>query len=54
MNTREILNMALYPRAGQNIRTKEFPLYDTQTLTAGTLEYFYLMKNESDNNKIKS
>ena len=41
MNVAEVLNMNLYPRTGQNVRTKEFPLYDTQIIAAGTLEYFF-------------
>jgi hypothetical protein len=43
MNTKYILNQTLYPRPGQNARRKEYPYYDTQTLTAGVLEYFFFV-----------
>lgn len=43
MNTRDILNKTLYPSAGQNARRKEYPYYDTQTVTTGVLEYFFFV-----------
>ena len=43
MNTRDILNKTLYPSPGQNARRKEYPYYDTQTITAGVLEYFFFV-----------
>lgn len=43
MNTRDILNAKLYPRPGENVRTKDYPLYDTQTIAAGTTEYYFFV-----------
>lgn len=43
MNTRDILNAKLYPRYGDNVRTKDYPLFDTQTITAGTTEYYFFV-----------
>ena len=41
MNTRDLLNYALYPKAGDDARRKSFPYYDNQVLTTGITEYFY-------------
>lgn len=41
MNTRDVMNAALYPSIGDNIRRKDYPLYDTLPLTTGQLEYFF-------------
>jgi len=43
MNTRDILNAKLYPRPGDNVRTKDYPLYDNQVLTTGQTEYYYFV-----------
>jgi len=43
MNTRDILNQYLYPETYQNIRRKDYPYYDTQTITAGVTEYFFFV-----------
>ena len=41
MNTRDVMNSALYPKTIDNIRRKDFPIYDTLPLTTGVLEYFF-------------
>jgi hypothetical protein len=41
MNTKDILNAYLYPTAGDNVRRKSYPYYDTLAIAAGTLEYFF-------------
>ena len=41
MDTRQLMNKALYPSANDNARRKEYPLYDTQAVAAGTNEYFF-------------
>lgn len=43
MNTRDVLNATLYPRANQNARRKDFPYFDTLAITAGVLEYFFFV-----------
>ena len=43
MNTKQLLNKTLYPSAFQNARRKEYPYFDTQTITAGVLEYFFFV-----------
>lgn len=43
MNTREILNEYLYPQTIDNVRRKSFPYFDTQTITAGTTQYYYFV-----------
>lgn len=43
MNARDILNSLLYPRAGDNARRKDYPLYDTQTIATGTTEYYFFV-----------
>lgn len=43
MNTRDILNAKLYPRPGDNVRTKDYPIFDTQTITNGVTEYYYFV-----------
>lgn len=43
MNYADVLNATLYPKGNQNARTKEFPYFDTATITAGTLEYFFFV-----------
>jgi len=41
MNAKEFLNRLYYPQPGDNVRRKTYPLHDTQTITAGTMEYFF-------------
>lgn len=41
MNYSEILNRALMYQPGDNARRKDFPLYDTATITTGTTEYYF-------------
>lgn len=43
MNTRDILNAKLYPRTGDNVRTKDYPYFDTRTITAGQTEYYFFV-----------
>jgi hypothetical protein len=41
MNTRDLLNKALYPGQKDNVRRKEYPYFDTLAITTGQLEYFF-------------
>lgn len=41
MDTKTLLNEALYPTPYQNARRKEYPYYDTLAIAAGTQEYFF-------------
>lgn len=41
MNTKDVLNAHLYPVYGQNARRKDIPYYDTLTIAAGQMEYFF-------------
>lgn len=43
MNYADVLNATLYPKGRQNARTKEFPYFDTATIAAGVLEYFFFV-----------
>jgi len=41
MNTTDILNKYLYASVNTNVRRKSFPYYDTLTITAGQLNYYF-------------
>jgi hypothetical protein len=41
MNTRDLMNQALYPSVADNIRRKDYPLYDTLAIATGQLEYYF-------------
>jgi len=45
LNARDLLNKYLYPGTYQNVRRKSFPYFDTQTITAGVLEYYFFVTN---------
>jgi hypothetical protein len=43
MNTKDLLARVSYAQAGDNVRRKSYPYYDTQTIAAGTTEYFFFV-----------
>lgn len=41
MDTTKILNANLFPKVGDNVRRKDYPLYDTQSIATGQTEYYF-------------
>lgn len=41
MNYNKLLNEALFPRAGDNVRRKDYPYYDTLAITTGQTDYYF-------------